>query len=373
MIVNPYGQTVPAKAEPVRRLPTRHEGGLRTRPLRLITATATLFVATILLLAASSPVSAAVLPDYNNITIGVANDAGPKYDAFGNGTYSVRFEGYDRGLNALHISTDPAVNFGQVTQTGSQSGTFYATDSGGKGYEDDILLLVAVNGTIPDDFRLHITADGYTWTPNPVRNVAPVTYAYAGTTLDEIFSKDDLVYGPQTWKPTGNGFSYPLFAGQDMMDGGNAFRMMFIDLNAGVLRPNASLQNRGAVRINYSFEHLGSFAALSVYGYCKNSNNGDDMIAWTNAVLEPKAMSGYSVTAPPAVLPIPGQSSPPTDPDRDGLYEDLSGNGAVGFTDVILFFKNIDWIAAHEPVSAFDFSGNGAIAFKDVQLLFQEV
>ncbi|WP_214040944.1 PQQ-binding-like beta-propeller repeat protein [Methanoculleus sp.] len=238
-----------------------------------------------------------VLPDYNYIFVKVANDAGVKYNAFGNETYNIRFEGYDRGLNALHISTDPAVNFGQVTVSENQSGTFYATDSGGKGYEDEIILMVAVNGTIPDDFRLRVTADGYTWTPNPASNQPPSldNVTYQASSLDEVFTKDDFIYGPQIWKPTGNGFDYPIYADQNMTDTENTFQVMFIDLNAGVLRPNTTLENRGAVRINYAFENLETFAAFNVYGYCQNSNNGDNMVAWGNAVLAPKTMSGYSV------------------------------------------------------------------------------
>jgi outer membrane protein assembly factor BamB len=80
-----------------------------------------------------------------------------------------------------------------------------------------------------------------------------------------------------------------------------------------------------------------------------------------------------NATAAPVVIPLPGQISAPMDPDGDGLYEDLSGNGAAGFQDVVLFFRNIDWIAENEPVSAFDFSGNGGIGFQDVVQLFREV
>jgi len=246
-----------------------------------------------------------VIPGYNNIFVKVANDAGAKYNAFGNNTYNIRFEGINRGLNALHISTDPVQNFGQVTVSEDQSSTFYATDSGGKGYEDEIIVMVAVNGTIPNDFRLHITADGYTWTPNPLRNRAPSldNVTYQSVSLNETFTKEDFIYGPQIWKPTGNEVDYPLYAGQDMSDAENTFHLMFVDLNTGVLRPNEALINRGAVRINYTFENLKSFAAFSVYGYCRNSNNGDDMIAWTNALTSDKAMNGYSVIGE-TVLPV---------------------------------------------------------------------
>ena len=336
---------------------------------------AALCVALILLLACP-PVSAAALPDYNNIFVSVANDAGPKYDAFGNGSYNIRFEGFNRGLNALHVSTDPAVNFGQVTTTANQSGTFYATDSGGKGYEDEILLMVAINGTVPDDLRLRVTADGYDWTPNPISNTAPTSSTYQPVSLDETFTKEDLVYGPQTWKPTGNGFDYPIYYGQDMGDAANTFRFMFVDLNAGVLRPNAALENRGAVRINYSFENLESFAAFSVYGYCQTSNNGDDMVAWTNSLLAERSPSGFSVTAPPAgpaVALVPTGAGLPTDPDGDGVYDDVNGNGRADFNDVVLYFTQMEWIAANEPLALFDYNGNGRIDFADVVWLFNNL
>jgi PKD repeat protein len=334
------------------------------------------FPVLLLVMTAVSPVLAAPLPDYNNIFVQVVNDAGAKYNTFYDNTYNIRFEGIDRGLNALHISTDPVVNFGQVTLTDSQTGTFYATDSGGKGYEDEILLMVAVNGTIPDDFSLRVISDGYTWTPNPISNMAPdlSTVIYQPVALDETFTKDDFIYGPQIWKPTGNETVYPIFYGQDMTDTGNTFQIMFIDLNAGVLRPNAALTNNGAVRIHYTLQNLESYAAFNVYGYCKTSNNGDEMVAWSNALVEPKAVSGYSVyRAPPAILTIPGQTNPPTDPDHDGLYEDLSGNGSMSFVDVNLFFQYITWIIGNEPVAAFDFTGNGSLSFVDVVRLFQEV
>jgi PKD repeat protein len=330
----------------------------------------------LLVLTGVSPVLAAPLPGYNNIFIQVANDAGVKYNPFSNNTYNIRFEGIDRGLNALHISTDPAVNFGQVTMTDNQSGTFYATDSGGKGYEDEILLMVAVNGTIPDDFSLRVTSDGYTWTPNTARNQPPdlSTVTYQPVALDETFTKADFIYGPQIWKPTGNEADYPIYFGQDLADAGNTFQLMFVDLNAGVLRPNTGLQNQGAVRINYTIRNLKSSAAFSVYGYCNISNNGDDMVAWTNALVAPKAVSGYSIyPAKPAILTLPGQTSPPTDPDGDGIYEDLNGNKRLDFADVVLYFNQMTWIAAHEPVVAFDLNGNGRIDFADIVALFNEI
>ncbi len=73
------------------------------------------------------------------------------------------------------------------------------------------------------------------------------------------------------------------------------------------------------------------------------------------------------------VIPLPGMSTTPTDPDGDGLYEDLNGNGRKDFNDVVLFFNNLEWIAGNEPRLGFDFNGNGRIDFADIVKLFEEV
>lgn len=80
-----------------------------------------------------------------------------------------------------------------------------------------------------------------------------------------------------------------------------------------------------------------------------------------------------NVTSGPVLLPLPGYSVPPTDTDGDGLYEDLNGNGKLDFSDVVLFFRQLDWITANEPVSAFDFSGNGRVGFEDIVRLFKKI
>jgi hypothetical protein len=74
-----------------------------------------------------------------------------------------------------------------------------------------------------------------------------------------------------------------------------------------------------------------------------------------------------------SVVPLPGYDNPPTDPDGDGLYEDLNGNGRKDFDDVVQLFKYLEWIEANEPIACFDFNGNGRIDFDDIVQLFKEV
>jgi PKD repeat protein len=79
--------------------------------------------------------------------------------------------------------------------------------------------------------------------------------------------------------------------------------------------------------------------------------------------------TGY-ITVENGVLPLNGYTRSPTDPDGDGIYEDLNGNGRLDFADVVLYFNQMEWIATNEPVSAFDFNGNGRIDFADIVKLF---
>jgi PKD repeat protein len=79
--------------------------------------------------------------------------------------------------------------------------------------------------------------------------------------------------------------------------------------------------------------------------------------------------------APERSMPVslPGSAAVPTDPDGDGHYEDLNGNGAADFNDVVLFFTYLEWIADNEPISLFDFNGNGQVDFADITRLFEEL
>jgi len=61
------------------------------------------------------------------------------------------------------------------------------------------------------------------------------------------------------------------------------------------------------------------------------------------------------------------------DPDNDGLFEDINGNGRKDFNDVVVFFNYLEWVEGSEPVSNFDFNGNERIDFNDIIKLFEEL
>jgi len=69
---------------------------------------------------------------------------------------------------------------------------------------------------------------------------------------------------------------------------------------------------------------------------------------------------------------LPNCENPATDPDGDGLFEDLNGNGLKDFDDVVIFQNNIEWLRTNNaPVPWFDYNENGLIDFDDVVQRYQ--
>ncbi len=87
--------------------------------------------------------------------------------------------------------------------------------------------------------------------------------------------------------------------------------------------------------------------------------------------LDPSGIPVVTPTPTPwPVLTIPGGSGLPTWITVAGKYDDVNGNGRKDFADVVLYFNQMTWIAANEPVEGFDYNGNRRIDFADVVALF---
>lgn len=94
-----------------------------------------------------------VMEEYSQVYFKVANTAGVSFNDYGNNTYFMRFGKAGGGLNSLHITTNPRVPTGQVTNTSNLTGTFFVNFTGDR-TQNDFILLVAVSGAIGDDFSL---------------------------------------------------------------------------------------------------------------------------------------------------------------------------------------------------------------------------
>jgi parallel beta-helix repeat protein len=267
-------------------------------------------------------VETSTLSGYHNIRVKTANE--PAYGQ-SDGTYYIGTCEEDGGLSDLHISTDPESPYGNTSLTKSPKGEFYVTYTGGRGFQDDVILMLAVNGTIPENFAVDISASGHNWEPS---ELGEEPESIASSSINRAFTKTDFEYGLQNWKPTGGNLNYPLFADVDMSDAGNTFRVMFIDLKSGVLSELLGLdyentKKNGSIKINYAFTNLTSFATFNVYGWNLNNSEGNRGIIDTNSLL-----SGYSVFTP--------ASSEDGGPVTDFIADNISCETMedVSFTDL---------------------------------------
>jgi PKD repeat protein len=99
---------------------------------------------------------------------------------------------------------------------------------------------------------------------------------------------------------------------------------------------------------------------------------GSDFEAVDESSLMIDPDSGRAKVTLPGLRELPGKTSLPTDPDYDGIYEDLNGDDRMDFEDITLFFAQLDWVAANEPAGAFDPNGNGRTDFDDIVKVFGE-
>ncbi|WP_226021805.1 glycoside hydrolase family 9 protein [Halomicrobium salinisoli] len=111
----------------------------------------------------------------------------------------------------------------------------------------------------------------------------------------------------------------------------------------------------------------------------------DDLDPDTDYEISVRAVDGAGNESEPATAtattdtegggdgPEPLDGTRPTDPDGDGVYEDLNGNGETDYSDVVRYFDEIDGEYFAENAEYFDFNGNGEADYSDLVALFQEV
>jgi hypothetical protein len=77
-----------------------------------------------------------------------------------------------------------------------------------------------------------------------------------------------------------------------------------------------------------------------------------------------------SQVGPGLDTPIGNFDDAPTDPDGDGLYEDVNGDGNVDVGDAQAIFSNTADPVIQNNLAAFDFNGDGSVNVGDAQALF---
>lgn len=273
----------------------------------------TYIVAVFLCIIAAGAVSASMtIPWYQNVNLTVANaNHTVRFQESGIPTNTYNYfagQSAGQGLNALHISNNNSNNnYGQVTKTHNTTGTFYLSDTGGRGWDDDGILMIAVNGTNASlaNLQIQISSAGYNWTPvstgsYPAYNQTHYTQGISETFYGSNFFSDSYSYN-STWKPSTSA-NYPFYDGQNVTQdqaNGNTFHMIFVDLYAGIIGPGTQSYwkqtgiNNGTLQVNYTISGLpqGSLVAFDANAFCNSSNVGTG-IHWTNCVNDAGNNSG---------------------------------------------------------------------------------
>ncbi|MDD2337267.1 MAG: hypothetical protein PHD01_11895 [Geobacteraceae bacterium] len=267
-----------------------------------------LFVGVAMLVMFATSAWAGTLPSNRHIFVRMANGAINGYlddavygvdDGTYNGSYYIKADG--GGLNSMHITNTTANVYGQNTTMnttdGTASGTFYISDTGGRGYNDSIILMVSVkpdgNGNLPANLSVNVKSSGYAF---PLSTPASATHD-----TDVI----DVTYGPSDFTSTGYGlhaykpgpgtidtWTLPLYGGQS--DFTNGEQLLFIDLNLGNIY-NSSLTDKGTVKVDFTISGLTTAADFNAYAWCYESNQGQG-ISWTQNTVGTSGTSSYRIS-----------------------------------------------------------------------------
>jgi hypothetical protein len=280
----------------------------------------------VILLSVSGVAHADLFTTNNHFYTGVANDNGVKFDIDYNyylndatygplpgaspGTYLVKADG--GGQNELRISstTTGGSVISQSTSTGSYTDSFYVTNSGGRGFDNDILMLLAVKGPVSNDFSISVKSTGYDWTPaapgayQPTLSADQVSYI---TGIDTTFNSSDFMGTQSATHRFGPGGWSMMYNGQDAGDT-STWNLMLIDLYVGNVKSTtiSGLTNDGAVKVDFTINGLyDTLASINAYGYCTAAFQGDG-ISWTNSTAGGSNGSGFLLTSTAAApVPIP--------------------------------------------------------------------
>lgn len=89
------------------------------------------------------------------------------------------------------------------------------------------------------------------------------------------------------------------------------------------------------------------------------------------SAIDPVVRDGRVTVTP--LSPVCADCGVPSDPDGDGVHEDVNGNDRLDFDDVVTLFENMDDAPVTDHESAFDVNGNDRLDFDDIVELFEEI
>jgi PKD repeat protein len=207
----------------------------------------------------------------------------------------------------------------------------------------------------------------YIWDNDFVALLADIDARSITMTMEQCYSGgfvDDFMDSP----PPGQTRVISTAASDAQPSYGNDFSFYWIDGMVGAAN-YASTSDSDATFLSLREGFL--------YGEAKDPSHAvgkeDPQYGSTGAADDEGAFFGLSSCAMcPEPDPINGVA--PLDPDGDGIYEDMNGDGTLSVEgDALLFFTELEWMKTNEPACAFDLNGNKRVDFMDIVMLYAEV
>jgi PKD repeat protein len=160
---------------------------------------------------------------------------------------------------------------------------------------------------------------------------------------------------------TVDGASYPdalgLTSSPIVSDGGGSVTLKAADIG-GAVDPGATDVTLATVTLD-----AGDYGETALTTDIARLDDDD------GSAIDASTVAGSLAVQPPSV----GDNPAPTDPDGDGLYEDLNGNGEFEFDDVVTLFEHLEDPSVTDHAELYDFNDNGRIDYDDVVTLHEAV
>ncbi|SFK75726.1 Abnormal spindle-like microcephaly-assoc'd, ASPM-SPD-2-Hydin [Halogranum rubrum] len=275
-----------------------------------------------------------------------------------------------------------SVSDGEFSDTDTVDVTIQDTDA--PPVDGDVIHRVNVGGP-----EVAATDDGPVWSadtdgspsqylvaggaiPGGTYTVDAVDASVPSSTPNEVFQKER--YDPSASPEMAWEFADQIEAGQtyevrlyfyDGFDGTSAVGDRVFDVN---IEGTTELQSFDPIAA-YGDQTAGMESVTVTAG-----SDGDIDIEFIHDVENPQvnAIEIVAVSDDSAPGPVGSFENAPTDPDGDGRYEDVNGNGEFNIVDVQALFQNYESDGVQNYPEAFDFNGNGEVNIVDVQALFIE-
>jgi hypothetical protein len=120
---------------------------------------------------------------------------------------------------------------------------------------------------------------------------------------------------------------------------------------------------------NNTFLDHGAIPAIDINWISDVTIEGNDFSGVADGVEPVRLGDTVALDAGPSVV----DGTPVRDPDGDGLYEDINGDGSTDILDVRALFQQRDADAVQDNPGLFDFSQDGSFDLLDVRSLFDQV